>query len=265
MALADALAQVVLTRPAGRNESLALALRQAGLSVLVAPALKIDWLDTPRPVPRAGDLHIFVSGQAVAAFFSGLTFPWPTGAWACAVGQATAQALQDYVPADCILAPAADAAPDSESLLAIIMALDLQPAQAHILRAGEGRDWLAAQLRQLGWQVHCHALYARHPCVWDEATCRQLCADDGLRILLLTSLDALAAIDASLRQHRLRWPSCLQAVTLHARIARRLQYLYADQPDHALRIALSPPQETALFQAIVAASRQPSRRIRTPS
>ncbi|MGB6241126.1 MAG: uroporphyrinogen-III synthase [Castellaniella sp.] len=248
-------AQVLLTRPQGRNESLAQALRQAGLAVLEAPALAIHWLDTPRPLPSAGDLLVFVSGQAVAAYFSQQCAPWPVGAWAGAVGSATAQALRTHVPPAQILAPADGAPPDSESLLAVIQAQALPAGQAHILRATRGRDWLADGLRQLGWQVSCHALYQRDPCEWDAVVCARLASPTPL-VLLVTSLEALSAIEASLRACHLDWPPVLHVVTLHERIARRLQYLYADRPDGMLHITMSGPDGAALFQAIVAASRQ---------
>lgn len=253
------LAQVLLTRPQGRNDTLAQALRQAGLSVIEAPALAIEWLDTPRPAAGAGDLLIFVSGQAVAAYFSTQSTSWPPDAWAGAVGSATARALQAYVPLDRILSPADGLPPDSESLLAVIQARALHPRQAHILRATQGRDWLADHLRLSGWQVACHALYRRRPCVWDPSVCARLAAPEPL-VLLLTSLEALAAIETSLRACHLTWPPALHVVTLHERIARRLQYLYADQPDGMLHVTLSSPDEAALFQAIVTASRQLSRR-----
>ncbi|WP_323017565.1 uroporphyrinogen-III synthase [Castellaniella sp.] len=252
-------APVLLTRPQGRNAPLAQALRQAGLSVIDAPALAISWLDTPRPVARPGDLLIFVSGQAVTAYFSQQPVSWPAEAWAGAVGGATAQALQAHVPPARILSPADDLPPDSESLLAVIQARGLRPGRVHILRATEGRDWLANQLRQLGWQVACHALYRRDPCVWDPAICTRLASSEPL-VLLVTSLEALAAIEANLQACGVSWPPALQVVTLHERIARRLQYLYADQPDGMLHVTLSSPDGAALFQAIVAASRQLSRR-----
>lgn len=251
-------ARVLLTRPQGRNEALADALRGAGLKVLVAPALTLEQLDTPRPLPRTGDLCIFVSGQAVTAYFSDPAARWPGGAWAAAVGQATAQALRTHVPVDRILAPGAADSPDSESLFRVIQARAIPAATAHVLRATRGRDWLANQLRQCGWQVHCHALYRRSPAVWDRPTCEYLCLGDDPRILLLTSLDALTAIENSLQGCRLSWPAELKLVALHERIARRLQCIYADQPDSILHVGLSGPQEAALFQAIVAASRQPS-------
>lgn len=255
MRQSSAAARVILTRPQGRNRDLAAALRQAGLAVIEAPALAIEPLDTPRPDPRAGDLLIFVSGQAADAYFAGRCAPWPDGALACAVGAATARALAAHVPSDCILAPDAGQPPDSESLLAVIDKRGLVPARAHLLRATRGRDWLAGQLRQRGWDVACHALYRRSPRIWDRPACLALTAGDSA-VLLVTSLEALDAIAASLQAQGLDWPRCLRAVTLHERIGRRLQYLYADRPDGVLHVTLSSPDEAALFQAIVAASRQ---------
>jgi uroporphyrinogen-III synthase len=270
--------RIVLTRPAGRNESLARTLREAGLEALEAPALRIEALDVPRPSPRPGDLLVFVSGQAVASYFgdpsaggqgatagdpqagsSGCAADWPPGAWAGAVGPATGRALKAHVPADRILMPAAGHPPDSEALLAAIDGQGLPPARAHILRATRGRDWLAAQLRRRGWQVACHALYRRLPCDWDRRTCLGLSAA-GAAVLLLTSAEALAAIESSLLRQDLPWPAALHVVTLHERIARRLQCRYADQPGKVLHVTLSSPDEAALFQAIVAATRQLSRR-----
>ncbi|WP_103035337.1 uroporphyrinogen-III synthase [Castellaniella caeni] len=246
---------VLLTRPLGRNETLGHRLRAAGLTVVEAPALRIRELDTPRPVPVAGELFMFVSGQAVAAYFSRMRQPWPTGAWAGAVGVATARALAAHVPGDRILAPSAGQAADSESLLAVIEQRLPAPGAAHILRAGHGRDWLAGQLRARGWHVDFHALYERGPQPWDAAQCHRL-ACGARTILLVTSEEALDAIDASLRAQGLAWPARLWAVTLHERIGRRLQCLYAQRPDAALHLVLSGPDESALFQAIVAASRQ---------
>jgi len=278
--------RIVLTRPAGRNGSLAQALREEGLDVLEAPALRIDMLDAPRPAAQPGDLLVFVSGQAVTAYFggsgtaagdpqagapggaerggpqhgpSGDTAGWPPGAWAGAVGPATGRALQARVPPDHILMPAAGRPPDSEALLAAIDERRLPPARAHILRATRGRDWLAVQLRERGWQVACHALYRRLPCDWDRRTCLGL-SGAGAAVLLLTSAEALAAIESSLLRQDLPWPAALHVVTLHERIARRLQCRYAGQPGKVLHVTLSSPDEAALFQAIVAATRQLSRR-----
>ncbi|MGB3425532.1 MAG: uroporphyrinogen-III synthase [Castellaniella sp.] len=245
----------MLTRPEGRNTSLASALRAAGLTVIEAPALAIRRLDAAVPRLVAGDLCIFVSRQAVDACFDGeAVTPWPDGVRAAAVGAATARALRDHVPPDLILAPDQDAPPDSESLLAAIEAAHLTPGRAHILRAQRGRDWLAQQLQARGWHVTCHALYQRSPVIWDRATCEVLAGPDACT-LLLTSPEAVEAVDDSLRRQGLDWPIALRVVTLHERIARRLQCLYADRPAGALAVRLSAPDEAALFQAILASAR----------
>ncbi len=106
----DPQAPVVLTRPAGRNESLARALRAAGATVIEAPALAIERLDAAVPEFRAGDLCVFVSRQAVDACFDGRAgAPWPDGVRAAAVGAATARALRAHVPEDLVLEPGASA------------------------------------------------------------------------------------------------------------------------------------------------------------
>ncbi len=251
----DPQAPVVLTRPAGRNESLARALRAAGATVIEAPALAIERLDAAVPEFRAGDLCVFVSRQAVDACFDGRAgAPWPDGVRAAAVGAATARALRAHVPEELVLAPGAGATPDSESLLAVIEAAGLAPGRAHILRAQRGRDWLARQLRARGWAVECHALYRRGPVAWDRAVCAAL-ADSSGCTLLLTSPEAVDAVADSLRRQGLDWPPALRVVTLHERIARRLQCIYADRPAGALTVRLSAPDEAALFQAILASAR----------
>lgn len=245
--------EVFLTRPQGRNEDLCRMLEDAGLQVHVFPALETRLLDTAVPEARPGNLHVFVSRQAVAACFRNHGKPWPSGAWACAVGQTTAAALREHVPASCILAPGPQSAPDSESLLAEIDALGLRPAQAHILRAGNGRDWLAQQLAQRGWHIAIHAVYSRKPVLWDYSSSQKL-AGSSRGILLVTSQQSLASIAASLEHHTLRWPRQLAAVTLHARIARRLQYVYAQHPGTSLCTRISSPDDRAIFQAILAVS-----------
>ncbi|WP_343835266.1 uroporphyrinogen-III synthase [Castellaniella ginsengisoli] len=245
----------MLTRPAGRNESLARALRAAGLAVIEAPALAIERLEAAVPALQAGDLCVFVSRQAVEAFFSGSpAASWPAAVHAAAVGAATARALRAHVPADWILSPADGQPPDSESLLAVIEAANLTPGRAHVFRAQRGRDWLARQLQARGWRVACHAVYRRNPIAWDRDTCAFLAGSSACTVLL-TSLEAVDAVDDSLRLHALDWPQVLRAVTLHERIARRLQYIYADRPEGALAVRLSAPDEDALFQAILASAR----------
>lgn len=249
-------ATVILTRPGDRNDALLARLHGSGVHAIAAPVLSIETLAVTPPAPRSGAIYVFVSRHAVSAYFDSVHTPWPKGAWAAAVGTATARALRQFVPADFVLAPQLSAAPDSESLLAVIDALAPGPHPVHILRAQHGRDWLADQLRQRGCTVTCHALYRRQPVVWDRSIARQLAGCERA-ILLVTSLEALDAIDANLTGNGFDWPARLRAVVLHQRIARRLQCIYATQARGPVQTTVSAPDDAALYQAIMAASRQP--------
>ncbi len=249
---ADAV-DILLTRPAGRNESLARRLRTDGLIVMDAPALRIEPVAEACPVPQPGELGIFVSRQAVDAYFSHHA-GWLPGAWAAAVGAATAQALRGQIPATHVLAPDPGCAPDSEHLLDVLLARLPDSGRAYVFRAQHGRDWLADQLRARGWTVSCHAAYHRVPVLWEAPVARRL-ARGGALVLLLTSLEALDAIDRSLTFHGFSWPATgLAVVTLHERIARRLQWRCEQASAEPLAITISDPDESSLFRAILAAA-----------
>uniref|UniRef100_UPI00333F993D uroporphyrinogen-III synthase n=1 Tax=Castellaniella defragrans TaxID=75697 RepID=UPI00333F993D len=249
----------VLTRPAGRNETIARNLQAAGLAVTIAPALVLRTLDGPAPAPDDYDVLVFVSRQAVERYFAQWSGAWPVATFAAAVGEATARALRQRVPADQVLAPSADGPQDSEALLALIDAHGLRPARALILRGQHGREWLATQLEQRGCRVGRHALYGRDPVRWTQDQC-QAAIDARPCILLVSSLEGLEAIAASFSAHGLGWPPVLCAVTIHERIARRLQCLAearvpAFERPPVLDVKICAPDEQAIFQAILAASR----------
>ncbi|MFA5664974.1 uroporphyrinogen-III synthase [Castellaniella sp.] len=244
---------ILLTRPAERNQGLARRLLAEGCDVLDAPALRIDTVSGACPYPGPGDLFVFVSRHAVEAYFDQHA-QWPAQAWAAAVGAATAQALRERVPASRVLAPGPGCAPDSEHLLEILLQRLPDPQQARILRAQQGRDWLATRLAAHGWTVSCHAVYRRVPVLWDATVTRRLAWGHPL-VLLLTSLEALDAIDRSLAFHGVSWPgSGLAAVTLHERIVRRLQCRCEEAGAAPPIVQISAPDESSLFRAILAAA-----------
>lgn len=243
---------VILTRPRERNQHLAAALRAAGIAVIEAPTLCIAPLDSDFPEPQRGDLCVFVSRNAVDAYFRRYAC-WRTGAWAAAVGQATAQALLEHVPSADLLHPPHGAPPDSEHLLPALLARLSLGGGVHIYRAQQGRDWLADQLRERGGRVTCHAVYQRVPVLWPAAPAIRLSQGRPL-VLLLTSLEGLDGIARSLQCHGLTWPvGGLSVVTLHERMARRLQYWCKDVPADRLAITYSAPDDCSLFRAILTA------------
>ncbi|HUH40909.1 MAG TPA: uroporphyrinogen-III synthase [Castellaniella sp.] len=249
----------ILTRPAGRNERIAQQLQDQGLAVMLAPALALQPLDGPMSAPDDFQLVIFVSRQAVQQYFAHWDGRWPDGTWAAAVGQATAGALRDWVPAGQILAPSARTTQDSEALMALIRQQSIRPGRVLILRGDRGREWLSTQLGNEGWSVERRALYRRDPVLWTRAQCLAAAAARPC-VLLLSSLDGLRAIAASFQFHDLPWPEVLQVVAIHERIGRQLQYvLDAATPARVSRslpgVNYCAPDEQAIFQAILTASR----------
>ncbi|CAM4187516.1 Uroporphyrinogen-III synthase [Kerstersia similis] len=229
----------VLTRPQGRNEALACGLAGQGFELAILPALAIvDTAVGDMAVPDLADfdLLVFVSGAAVRAFrrlcAAQGRHSWPEGVWAAAVGPATAAAWDEPMagpaaPASWRIAPAVDApSHDSEHLLAAMDAQGLQPQRVLLVRAGQGRDWLAERLRERGAQVQSYAAYRREPAPWSEAQrdFMRLAAARGQKAFWLsTSGEGLAAVRAQVQLAGLLpwWRSSAHIVT-HERLAAML-------------------------------------------
>ncbi|WP_341669512.1 uroporphyrinogen-III synthase [Alcaligenes sp. SDU_A2] len=225
--------QVVLTRPAGRNEPLAAALAAQGFSSLVLPALELQPLDLSAANwqdPADFDLVMFVSGNAAAFYFSALRargLCWPAGVRLGAVGAATARALvaQPGVPADLVLQPADPASlQDSEALWPQIKALLPQVRRVLIVRGHIGREWLGTRLEQSGVQVSRLAVYRRCPQVWStEQAQRVQQALEQFPLVLLSSSESVDAILANVQRLGLQalWGRC-RYVVIHPRIHEHL-------------------------------------------
>lgn len=247
---------IVLTRPAGRNESIAAKLTAQGMRVRILPALALE-APGDQPVPRADayDLVVFVSRQSVSAYFSVSERPWPCGTHAAAVGQSTAQALREHVPDDRILAPSASSAQDSEGLLALIDERHLNFGRVLILRGQSGREWLADAFEHRGAAVMRHALYRRTPQRWTDEQYREIFSGRPA-VMLFTSIEGLEAVYRGALHRGISWSGALRFVVIHARIARRLGSILqesgvAGEP----WVKICVPNESAIFQAILTASR----------
>ncbi|MDN5842774.1 MAG: uroporphyrinogen-III synthase [Alcaligenaceae bacterium] len=245
---------IVLTRPAGRNEAIAARLRDQGLRVAVWPALALAVCDAPVPDVSGHDLVVFVSRQAVDAYFSRTRQSWPDGLHAATVGQASAQALRAYLPDEWIIAPSGQSAQDSEALMARLDTLGRAWTRVLILRGARGREWLAQALERRGAAVTRHALYDRTPVQWPCAQVQSL--RSGACVVLLTSIEGLESIEQSLHGCGESWPDTASFVVIHPRIAQYLQStLQAAGRADAPSVKICAPDEEAIFQAILAASR----------
>lgn len=228
---------VLLTRPAGRNETLSAALAAQGFSSLVLPALKLEaqnlseeqWQD-----PQDFDLVLFVSSSAVNFYFAALQARgqrWPDKVLLAAVGFATAACLraQPGVTPEAVLHPeSADSLQDSEALWTVLEPRLAQLERVLIVRGHSGREWLGQQLESHGIQVQRLAIYQRSPAQWSAEQGRQIrdSLQAGRLAVLLSSSQSADAIFANAQSLGLLdvWARCAYVV-IHPRIEEHLQSL----------------------------------------
>jgi len=158
--------RIVLTRPAGQNESLAGLVRAAGGEPVIFPAIEIHDPDDRGPILAVADhldeydLAVFVSPNAVdrAMTVIGARRTWPAGLRAATVGSASEQALARH-GVSAVIAPAGRF--DSEALLAMPALAAVGGKRVVIFRGDGGRELLGDTLRSRGATVDYVACYRR--------------------------------------------------------------------------------------------------------
>lgn len=227
----------LLTRPAGRNETLSAALAAQGFSSLVLPALSLepqDLSETQWQDPKDFDLVLFVSSSAVKFYFAALQARgqnWPDKVLLAAVGFATAACLraQPGVSPEAVLHPeGVDSLQDSEALWAVLEPRLAQLERVLIVRGHSGREWLGQQLENHGIQVQRLAIYQRSPAKWSMQQGRQIrdSLQAGRLAVLLSSSQSADAVFANVQSLGLTdvWSQCAYVV-IHPRIEEHLQSL----------------------------------------
>jgi len=260
-------ALVILTRPQGRNEWLGQQLAALGLPALSMPVLGIEPASVSPaslPRPRDYDLVVFVSGNAVTAYFQQLeqmrTGPvqWPAHGLVGAVGSATASAIAQTqrVPADQVLHPDHADEQDSEALWKLLEPRLAEIRTALLVRGQDGREWLGRRLEQAQIQVTRHAAYHRRSLTWTPQDAQRLRDAMAVRrtvICLLTSAHGVQAFVDNAAFHGLL-PYCAEFhyVVIHPRIAGRLQSTLESASGMVVDLAVSvcPPTDHAMLQAV---------------
>lgn len=229
--------RVLLTRPAGRNETLSAALAGQGFSSLILPALHLqprllaegEWQN-----PSDFDLIMFVSSSAVNFYAAALQergLSWPAGVLLGAVGFATAACLraQPGVAPQDVLHPAdPDSLQDSEALWAVIEPVLDRIGRVLIVRGHSGREWFGQRLENQGVQVQRLAIYERSATVWTPEQGHAL--KSSLQVaplaVLLSSSQSADAVFANVQRLALmeEWVQCAYVV-IHPRIQEHLQSL----------------------------------------
>ena len=157
---------VLITRPNGQHQNLASALQHQGYAVTHSPALAIE--ETFLSAAERGFLlnldsyHavIFISRNAADYALSVLqdVWPqWPVGVHWLAVGEATAQVLQDAG----MTPDHPDEGFNSEALLAMPCLQNLRDKKVLLLRGEGGRELLAPVIRQRADALDEVVLYRR--------------------------------------------------------------------------------------------------------
>jgi uroporphyrinogen-III synthase len=259
-------ANVVLTRPQGKNTQLASRLAADGWQALTLPALTLHPLITDAaqlPAPDDYDLVVFVSSNAVKFFLDllgqrGNGDYWPAGTLAATVGHASARPLYDsgLIPHAQILHPDAEAqGQDSEALWALLQPRLHQLGRVLIVRGESGREWLGAQCEKAGSRVQRLALYGRTPAQWQDeqaAALQAVLASSQPCVFLLTSGESVDAVFANIQRLGLEtaWVKC-RFLVIHERVASRLQSLInaTGNPEPPM-VKVCSPSDDAIFQAI---------------
>ncbi len=258
---------VVLTRPRGRNESLAACLRGRGMPVLELPALEIQSLPVDAaqfPMPQDYDLVVFVSANAAALYLQQLSrfaaASWPPEVLAATVGQASAKPLLDagILREDGLLHPPLQAPQDSETLWSMLRAAGRRFDKVLIVRGESGREWLGEQFERTGAVVRRYAVYSRRPAMWpsDQQAALLAALESGRPMIgLFTSSEGIEAFNENLASlGGLEFWRNARFVVIHERIASRLQSLLGTVLDAKSRpmVKVCLPEDKAIFQALIA-------------
>lgn len=250
--------RLIVTRPAAQAGGWVEALREAGIDAAALPLLRIEPVADPTPLHAAWQrlgghaLVVFVSANAVQQFFAarppGCT--WPAALRAGATGAGTVAALRAAgVPEAAIVAPAADAASDSEALWARLAGEDWSGRRVLTVRGEDGRDWLAETLRGRGAEPAFVAAYRRLPPVLDEAGRGLLAAAVGRpadHAWLFSSSEA--ARNLGLLAPQAGWAGG-RAMATHARIADAARQLGFG---HVLACSPTPAAVAAAMRELAA-------------
>ncbi|MCE1251576.1 MAG: uroporphyrinogen-III synthase [Comamonadaceae bacterium] len=238
--------RVIVTRPAPDAAQWVHDLQQRGIAAVALPLIAIG----PSPAHQAQlqaalaqlaqyRALMFVSGNAVTYFLeqkNALTLLQQaltaTNLRAWTPGPGTARVLRAHgIDPAAIDGPAPDAAQyDSEALWAQVATQITPGARVLIVRgcqagqvddAGQGRDWLAAQLRAAGATVDFAIAYQRGAPDFSPAQAQlaQAAASDGT-LWLFSSSEAVAHLQQALPTQN--WASA-QALATHPRIAQAVR------------------------------------------
>ncbi|KIO35911.1 uroporphyrinogen-III synthase [Shewanella sp. cp20] len=198
--------KLLLTRPEGRNQSMAEALSQRGVPFTIAPLLQVVANDAAdhehkKKLFHQSDIIIFISTNAVEYADIALTSDWPKDKQYFAVGQATYAALQ----AKGITATEApESCQQTEGLLTLPSLQALTAKRITIVRGVGGREVLASALAERGAQVDYWEVYRRACPEFDPSTAFEWQAQ-AIDTIVITSGEILANLITLVPKELFAW------------------------------------------------------------
>ena len=175
------------------------------------------------------DLALFVSANAVRAAAVILNGQWPVATVIGAVGAATRTAVETELRPDpivTVIAPEVDDESGSEAFWDAWQERGRTARRVLLLRAEDGREWLTQRFIKDGTTVDAVAVYSRRPhhLSPDDLTRMQDAIDASVApIVILSSSEAIAALDAQVGESAQAWLRTGTAISTHRRISAQLR------------------------------------------
>ncbi|MGH8676097.1 MAG: uroporphyrinogen-III synthase [Burkholderiales bacterium] len=227
--------RILVTRPRGQAAGLAARIREAGGEPVLFPAIEITDLADLNPFFDIADrlehfdLAIFISPTAVQRALALLRvrrkgLPWPARLQLAAIGRGSRRELKQRGLSG-VLAPPGGA--DSEALLALPGLADVAGKHVVIFRGQDGRELLGDTLTARGARVEYAECYRRARPEPGVSAPEPAWAREALDAVTVSSSEALANLDAMLREWRRGWLQESPLFVPHPRVAEEAARLGA--------------------------------------
>ena len=225
---------VIVTRPASAGQRLFERLLRQGHRAWWWPVFDIgpapDAQRARATLARLADyeLAIFVSPNAVRAAVPLLGVAWPSGTMIGAVGASTRAAVDaelkqasDFV----VSAEDDDQQSGSAAFWQAWLARKQRVSRVLLVRAEDGRNWLAERFEEQGARVDAVAVYSRRlrrPSADELQRLDESVAVDERPVIVFSSSEAVAALDRQVDEAAQEWLRNGVAIACHPRISEQL-------------------------------------------
>lgn len=219
--------RILNTRPKEQGQILHTAIQQAGGIAIDFPTLEIQECESPWLVnlPDLNSLEhaIFISANAAHCCFKQLQkqqINWPPEIQAIAIGQGTAQALQQYG-----IAAEIPQSPDSEHLLQLPSLKQIKQQKILLIKGEGGRRLIEDYLLEQGAELTILAVYKRALPTINHQYSNSLWQDDAVDIILLTSEQSIHNLFKLFSQQSHDWLKSKPCLVISERLAQIATHL----------------------------------------